>query len=157
MVTSLTRKRTGLGSYSRPIPKVLGSLRGMGGFLRARYPCREFIDQEKVDNVHHRQLYRRVQRQVLRTRATVDYRDYSYPERPGRVPPRQLLLLDENFHSICAYYRSRLFHYTTVTVSGSSVSTLQATSNQLNECPTHAIIHLPNRKRVNLPKYQDSK
>ena len=37
--TSLTRKRTPLGAYRRPMPRVLGGPRGVGVFLWARYPC----------------------------------------------------------------------------------------------------------------------
>ena len=43
--TSLTRKRISLGSYCRPMPRVLGgsSSRGSGIFLWARYPCRRSV------------------------------------------------------------------------------------------------------------------
>ena len=39
--TSLIRKRTLLGPYSRPMPRVLGGFLGVGVFLWARYPFRE--------------------------------------------------------------------------------------------------------------------
>ena len=37
--TSLTRKRTLLGPYRRPMPRVLGGSWGGRSFLWARYPC----------------------------------------------------------------------------------------------------------------------
>ena len=37
--TSLIRKRTPLGPYRRPMPRVLGGPRGVDAFLWGRYPC----------------------------------------------------------------------------------------------------------------------
>ena len=37
--TSLSRKRTLLGLYRRPVPEVLGGSEGVGVFLWARHPC----------------------------------------------------------------------------------------------------------------------
>ena len=37
--TSLTKKRTRLGPFSRPMPGVLGGSQEGGRFLMARYPC----------------------------------------------------------------------------------------------------------------------
>ena len=37
--TSLTRKRSPLGPYRGPMPRVLGGPGGVGFFIWARYPC----------------------------------------------------------------------------------------------------------------------
>ena len=42
--TSLTRKRTPIGPYCRPMPRVLGgSSSGVGVFLWGRYPCTVYV------------------------------------------------------------------------------------------------------------------
>ena len=45
--TSLTRKRTPLGPYRRPMPRILGGLGGVGVFLWARHPCTASISDHK--------------------------------------------------------------------------------------------------------------
>ena len=40
--TSLTRKRSPLGPYRRPMSRVPGCSRGVGIFLLARHPCRVY-------------------------------------------------------------------------------------------------------------------
>ena len=46
--TSLIRKRTALGPYSRTMPRVLGGPRGVSFLLWARYPCTSLIRSRGV-------------------------------------------------------------------------------------------------------------
>ena len=63
--TSLVRKRTPVGPYRRPTPRVQGGLRGVGIFLWARYSCRLLRDRLFGSRIPKAHIYPRLEKRVL--------------------------------------------------------------------------------------------